>query len=532
MKTLKSVLDKVFKTIGGMKFAVVIITVFVIAMIAGTFIESYYGTDFAGRILYQSVPFMILQALLVVSILSATLLRLPPKERLYGFYIIHIGLIVIFIGAFITGVTGIDGNMTLAPNDPTRNVMLSDDVLLIKNETARKEVEIKMPHTYKASTLNVKWRDVEVLDYFPFSKDMMVWTEAGRKGVFNSSSYQLFNDTVSQTVTFSRHPDGETTNHQTLGPLSVEYLPEELAECFAGLNSKDDIFFWDLNTTTCFNPTDKRVQIKTSKQGHRMAFVRYNEEPFVFLADKSPFPVDKALQPLRSSYLRALSGKLFQTSPIVFLFGSKLTFYSKQSKQWEVHALPNIGDEVSLPWMGFKIKLLNHSTTQFPVLTPVASLPEKKGGEMTGGEQKAVKIRIGDIVTWVRGGQEQRVKANDNFYSISLTKKSLELPFELTLQQFKMDTNPGTKTPASYESFVNLFDGQTNNTHHIYMNNPLKYNRMTFYQSSYFEVQSGQFGSVLSVNFDPGRPIKYLGSLLLVIGCIIHYLIGLRRKSA
>mgnify|MGYP001576791764 FL=1 len=187
-------------------------------------------------------------------------------------------------------------------------------------------------------------------------------------------------------------------------------------------------------------------------------------------------------------------------------------------------------DETLLPLMEFKIKLINHSTTQFPVLSPVASLPEKKGTEIVSGEQRAVKIKIGDQVVWVRGGQEERIKSNGNFFSINLTKKTIELPFELTLQQFKMDTNPGTKTPASYESFVNLFDGKSNNPHHIYMNNPLKYNRMTFYQSSYFQDDNGQFGSVLSVNFDPGRPIKYLGSLLLVIGCLIHYLIGLRRK--
>ena len=141
MNSFKAILDKYMKIIGSMKFAVVIISLFVIAMIAGTFIESYYGTDFAGRILYQSVPFIILQTLLVLSILTATLLRLPPKERLYGFYIIHTGLIVVFIGALITAVTGIDGHLTLAPNDPNRRVMLSEDILLIKNETIRKELD-------------------------------------------------------------------------------------------------------------------------------------------------------------------------------------------------------------------------------------------------------------------------------------------------------------------------------------------------------------------------------------------------------
>ncbi len=60
------------------------------------------------------------------------------------------------------------------------------------------------------------------------------------------------------------------------------------------------------------------------------------------------------------------------------------------------------------------------------------------------------------------------------------------------------------------------------------MNNPLKYQNFTFYQASYFQSQEGPMGSILSVNFDPGRPWKYLGSLLLVFGSIWHYF--LRRK--
>ena len=61
------------------------------------------------------------------------------------------------------------------------------------------------------------------------------------------------------------------------------------------------------------------------------------------------------------------------------------------------------------------------------------------------------------------------------------------------------------------------------------MNNPLKYDGLTFYQASYFEAAKDTYGSVLSVNLDPGRPIKYLGSLLLVLGAIWHFY--LRRKK-
>ncbi len=96
-----------------------------------------------------------------------------------------------------------------------------------------------------------------------------------------------------------------------------------------------------------------------------------------------------------------------------------------------------------------------------------------------------------------------------------------------------MDKNPGTNDPASYESFVALLDGRTTNgasDHHVYMNNPLKYDDFTFYQSSYFQVGPNQYGSAFSVNYDPGRPLKYLGSFLLVFGSAWHFYIRRRKK--
>ena len=81
--------------------------------------------------------------------------------------------------------------------------------------------------------------------------------------------------------------------------------------------------------------------------------------------------------------------------------------------------------------------------------------------------------------------------------------------------------------------FVNVFSHEGVSKHHVFMNNPLKFSNFTFYQASYFPLNEsegqGKYGSVLSVNFDPGRPAKYLGSLLIIVGSIWHF--SLRRKK-
>jgi cytochrome c biogenesis protein ResB len=155
----------------------------------------------------------------------------------------------------------------------------------------------------------------------------------------------------------------------------------------------------------------------------------------------------------------------------------------------------------------------------------------QKNGQVVIGEQKAIQLSVDGKEEWITDRKPLELMLNNERVVIELTKKRLTLPFEFNLTRFKMDTNPGTSMAASYESFVKLFTKNGPEDHHIYMNNPLKYNGFTFYQSSYFQTNDNQFGSVLSANFDPGRPIKYFGSLILVLGAIWHYYIVTSKKK-
>ena len=75
---------------------------------------------------------------------------------------------------------------------------------------------------------------------------------------------------------------------------------------------------------------------------------------------------------------------------------------------------------------------------------------------------------------------------------------------------------------ASYESEV-LVEG-TDKQVKISMNEPLVHKRYTFYQASFQEDPQGRAtASILSVNYDPGRWLKYLGSALIVLGAIIMF---------
>ncbi|TVR08250.1 MAG: hypothetical protein EA401_14220 [Planctomycetota bacterium] len=104
--------------------------------------------------------------------------------------------------------------------------------------------------------------------------------------------------------------------------------------------------------------------------------------------------------------------------------------------------------------------------------------------------------------------------------------------FALNLQRFINEKDPGGQSNASYASVVRLHhaDGRGREEHVISMNEPLKKGGVTLYQTARAEQPDGTFVSFFTVAQDPGRPFKYLGSLILVAGMITMYVMKRRRR--
>lgn len=530
---MKNNFSTIEKYVGSLKFAIILITVFTIAMIVGTFFESYYGTEFASRTVYKTIPFMLVQVLMGLSILYAAYLRLPPKKRLYGFYTIHSGLILIVGGSFITHFSGIDGNITLPPLQPKRDVVLNSDQLRITNLDSKEVLVYELPDTAFETNLDSTRDQFTIIKYLPYSEKKLTWKTVNSSRVSetfrNSSEYFLSNGNVNQDFVLSLHPKAfDFKSNIQLGPLNIHYLPSPLAECF-GKNTKSKVILWNSDLQHCFFPEDKGVEIKTTDSGKRFFVLKNNKKLHTFFPDISPFPLDKNFNTISNSKFRVFAKNIFENSPNLFLFGKKVAYYDKDEKTWSMHPI-GIKDKLDLPWMGFELTLLNHFQDKVPTYIPKYTIPIQKDGKLVKGDTRAALVSFSGHEYWIRNDQSITLTYRGQKYKLELEKKSIRLPYELSLTKFKMDTDPGTNNPASYESFVQLFTDQGPQDHHIYMNNPLKFDGLTFYQASYFQVSKDTYGSVLSVNIDPGRPVKYLGSLLLVLGSIWHF--ALRRKKA
>lgn len=525
-------LEKTERFLGGLKFAVIVITLFSIFMIVGTFFESYYGTDFVNRTIYKRLPFMAIQLGIFVSVFFAMMLRLPPKKRLYGFYGIHTGLIMIGCGSFITWFSGIDGTLSLDPNNPSRKVILTNDILRIIYHDDGKTVMRKLPYVAFDTNIGDKYEDVTLEEFYPFADKELYWRKGNNPYAMNasihSSTYVLSNPNVTQEFTLSLHPEAiEFEASARLGLLNVTYLPKNLANCF-GANNPSGYIVWDSKESTCFTPESRNVEIKKTSEGNKFFVINEQGKFYSFFPDFNPWPVDQELEVIKDSHLRVFSKKLFEEKPNLFLFGQKAAYF--EDDKWQMKSLQDKADLITLPWMGLELVLKKHDDSKFPSFRPVSTMPVQLNGSLIKGQTKALKISVLGKEYWILDDRPVTLRINGKKVSFVLDKELLTLPFEFVLTKFKMEKDPGTNKPASYESFVKLFTDKGPSDHHIYMNNPLKHAGFTFYQASYSQdPETGAYSSTLSVNVDQGRPLKYLGSLFLVFGAIAHYLLNKRK---
>jgi ResB-like family len=133
----------------------------------------------------------------------------------------------------------------------------------------------------------------------------------------------------------------------------------------------------------------------------------------------------------------------------------------------------------------------------------------------------------------LRAIEWETVKFPDATYRVALDFDRLTLPFTLGLTRFEPGKDPGSPTPATFQSWVTLNDPDLDfkdEKREIFMNHTLSHRGWTFYQSSFHRVanpETGQedwaYASVFQVHYDPAWKIIYSGCLFMVIGIFLQF---------
>jgi hypothetical protein len=95
-------------------------------------------------------------------------------------------------------------------------------------------------------------------------------------------------------------------------------------------------------------------------------------------------------------------------------------------------------------------------------------------------------------------------------------------PFALTLLDFSHDRYPGTEIPKNFSSRVRLKtgDGREDREVLIFMNNPLRFDGLTFYQAGF---ENDDRTTILQVVRNPGWLLPYIACLLMSVGLLAQF---------
>lgn len=144
----------------------------------------------------------------------------------------------------------------------------------------------------------------------------------------------------------------------------------------------------------------------------------------------------------------------------------------------------------------------------------------------------------GPLGTWIVSallGMPQTFVYQGHTYEIAMRFKRYYHPFSIHLLKFSHDKYPGTEIPKNFSSRVELHsdDGMTNREVLIYMNNPLRFGGLTFYQAGF---ENNDRTTILQVVRNPGWLLPYVACVMMGVGLLWQFGYSLsgfvRRRSA
>jgi hypothetical protein len=145
-------------------------------------------------------------------------------------------------------------------------------------------------------------------------------------------------------------------------------------------------------------------------------------------------------------------------------------------------------------------------------------------------------IRKGETVgTWSLASAFPRpvsFQSDGKSYQLVLRPKRYYKPFSVQLVQFSHDRYPGTEIPKNFSSRVRISDPTAGSGREtlIFMNNPLRYRGLTFYQAGF---DNNDTTSILQVVKNPSWLLPYISCGVIIFGLLVQFsmhLIGFVRR--
>jgi cytochrome c-type biogenesis protein CcsB len=457
---------KIFNYILSARFMSVLLFIMAAAIGTATFIENEYDTITAKELVYNAKWFELVLLLLLLNFINNIKTYQLLKWKKWSVLLLHFGFIIALVGAFVSRYIGYEGVMLIQENDSSSEIYSSEPYFQIKTHNDSIQYNEEQQHNFS-----------KVFTSYPDSK--FEFPEIGQVSIkvtkrIPNAQKEFIKDT----------PGGKLYLHLVLPGRENLYLSN------GEVVVKQGIPF-------AFNNNDREDAVK---------FFYTDNQLQVF----APFEINKVDMASLTVEDRQ-SGKEIPQDTLV---PNKLHDIAVRN------LVSFLGLQVMVNSVEQKAKLEYVSTDNDDL--PDALLTTVKVGEESKTEFVLGKSGIRAIPT--------TLKCGGLFFSIAYGAKNIGLPFQVGLTDFRLMKYPGSESPSSYESDINIKDELNNfdQSYNLFMNHVVDYGGFRFFQSSYdwSNDQNKKAGldpdiTILSVNHDIiGTWITYLGYLLLAVGLL------------
>jgi len=129
-------------------------------------------------------------------------------------------------------------------------------------------------------------------------------------------------------------------------------------------------------------------------------------------------------------------------------------------------------------------------------------------------------------ILWEAAFEPFTVKAGNDAYTVTLTRRKWKLPFAVRLEDFQRELHPGTEKPKRYTSHVTKIVDGREQPQVITMNVPLRDQGFVMYQASFSQNASGE-QSVFTVASNPSDQWPLWSCVAVAFGLTLHFMIHL-----
>ncbi len=123
--------------------------------------------------------------------------------------------------------------------------------------------------------------------------------------------------------------------------------------------------------------------------------------------------------------------------------------------------------------------------------------------------------------------EKQAVTVDGHAYDLALRYTRRYKPYSLYLIKFSFDRYTGTQQAKNYSSDLTLIDPEREQRRdvRVSMNDPMRYRGETFYQHTFDNAT--EKATVLQVVRNPGWVLPYLACVMVGVGLLFHFVLGL-----